>query len=307
MSKRVESTPFTRYETFLVAILAILQFTIVLDFMVLSPMGAILLKELDIKPVQFGLVVSAYAFSAGASGLLAAGFADKFDRKKLLLFFYTGFVAGTIMCAMAPNYKLLLIARIITGLFGGVISSISFAIITDVFRMEVRGRVMGFVQMAFAVSQVLGIPVGLLLANKYDWHAPFWLIAVFAAIVGIIILIYMKPVTGHLRAQLKLNPLEHLWKTLSKGEYLRGFLVTTLLATGGFMLMPFSSAFTVNNQGISIDYLPLIYIVTGVFSIVTGPVIGKLSDIVCKNKVFFSGTHHSIIMVGIFTNIGINT
>src|SRR5689334_11473009 len=119
---------FTRYEVFIIAILSFLQFTVILDFMVLSPLGAMLMPQLKITPAQFGMVVSAYAFSAGASGLLAAGFADKFDRKKMLLFFYAGFILGTAFCAMAPNYKLLLAARIVTGLFGGVIGSIGFAI-----------------------------------------------------------------------------------------------------------------------------------------------------------------------------------
>ncbi len=167
---------FTRYQVFVIAILSFLQFTVVLDFMVLSPLGAILMPELAIKPAQFGMVVSAYAFSAGASGFLAAGFADRFDRKRLLLFFYAGFILGTTLCALADNYHDLLIARIITGIFGGVLSSISFAIITDIFKMEVRGRVMGFVQMSFASSQVLGIPVGLYLANKLGWHSPFFMI-----------------------------------------------------------------------------------------------------------------------------------
>src|SRR6478735_2116290 len=144
---------FSNYQAFIIAILSILQFSIILDFMVLSPLGAILMPELKITTTQFGWVVSAYAFSAGASGLLAAGFADKFDRKKMLLFFYIGFVGGTVLCALAPNYEFLLMARIVTGIFGGVIGSISIAIITDLFKMEVRGRVMGFIQMAFAASQ----------------------------------------------------------------------------------------------------------------------------------------------------------
>src|SRR3954454_19200389 len=127
---------FTRYQKFVVAVLAFLQITIVLDFMIISPLGALLLPALHITTRQFGLVVSAYAFSAGASGLLAAGFADKFDRKKMLLFFYVGFLAGTAFCAWAPTYELLLAARIVTGIFGGVIGSISFAIITDLFKFE---------------------------------------------------------------------------------------------------------------------------------------------------------------------------
>src|ERR1043165_6549741 len=129
MSK-VKEKLFTPYQVFIVAIIAILQFTVIVDFMVISPLGIILMKTLSIDPSRFALVVSGYAFSAGASGLLAAGFADKFDRKKLLMFFYTGFLLGTVLCALAPSFELLLIARIITGLFGGVIGSIGFAIIT---------------------------------------------------------------------------------------------------------------------------------------------------------------------------------
>jgi predicted MFS family arabinose efflux permease len=164
---------FTRYQVFIIAILSILQFTVILDFMVLSPLGAMLLPTLHITTAQFGLVVSAYAFSAGASGILAAGFADNYDRKQLLVFFYAGFLVGTVFCALAPTYEFLLVARIVTGVFGGVIGSVGFAIISDLFRFEVRGRVMGFVQMSFAASQILGLPIGLLLANKFGWHSPF--------------------------------------------------------------------------------------------------------------------------------------
>src|SRR5688500_14987221 len=157
--------------------MALLQFTLVLDFMILSPLGDILMKSLDMTTGQFGSVVSAYAISAGISGFLTAGFADKFDRKKLLLFFYIGFIAGTILCGIANSYPLLVGARIITGLFGGVIGSISMAIIADLFTMQQRGRVMGFVQMGFGASQVLGIPIGLYLANAWGWHAPFLWVA----------------------------------------------------------------------------------------------------------------------------------
>jgi predicted MFS family arabinose efflux permease len=297
--------PFTKYEIFIITILSILQFTVILDFMVLSPLGALLLKELSIKTTQFGLVVSAYAFSAGASGLLAAGFADKYDRKKLLLFFYTGFVAGTIFCALASDYQFLLIARIVTGIFGGVIGSVCFTIITDLFKMQVRGRVMGFVQMSFAASQVLGIPIGLYLANNWGWHSPFWMIAGFAVMIGIIIFLYMKPITEHLTIKTDRNPFEHLFKTLTKPAYLKGFLATTLLATGGFMLMPFGSAFSTNNMKISIDDLPLMYAITGISTIIFGPLIGKLSDKVGKYNVFVGGTIVGIVIVLIYSNMGV--
>ncbi|MCC6837563.1 MAG: MFS transporter [Bacteroidia bacterium] len=296
---------FTGYQAFIVAIIAILQFTIVLDFMVLSPLGAILMPELKIGPSEFGLVVSAYAFSAGASGLLAAGFADKFDRKKLLLFFYTGFIIGTLFCALAPTYQLLMAARIITGLFGGVIGSISLAIITDIFAMHLRGRVMGFVQMAFGVSQVLGIPIGLWLANNYGWHSPFMLIVIFSIVVGVVLLLFMKPINEHLKMKSYKNAFLHLWHTVSNTDYLKGFLGTVLLATGGFMLMPFSSAFCTFNLKISIEELPILYGVTGIFTIIAGPLMGRLSDKIGKYKVFLIGTIISMVMVIIYTQLGV--
>src|SRR5690606_34214998 len=138
---------------------------------------AILMHDLGIPTAHFGWAVSAYAFSAGVSGLLTAGFADRFDRKKLLLFFYAGFVLGTLLCGLAPNYPALLAARVVTGLFGGVIGSISLAIMADLFPLAQRGRVMGFIQTAFAASQVLGLPLGLYLSALWGWHAPFLMIA----------------------------------------------------------------------------------------------------------------------------------
>jgi predicted MFS family arabinose efflux permease len=296
---------FTRYQVLMIVILAILQFTIILDFMVLSPLGVMVMPKLHINPAQFSRVVSFYAFSAGISGLLAAGFADKFDRKKLLLFFYTGFIVGTVCCALATNYPLLLAARIVTGIFGGVISSISFAIVADIFKMETRGRVMGFVQMAFAVSQVLGLPIGLILANQFDWHAPFWMIAGFGILLGIVIVTRMQPITEHLKIKSDRNPFQHLAKTISNSAYLRAFLGTSLLATGGYMLMPFGSNFAIFNLGITTKQLPWLYGITGGFSILFGPLVGRASDKIGKYKMFLIGTAISLAMVILYTNLGV--
>jgi predicted MFS family arabinose efflux permease len=296
---------FTSYEVFIIAILTILQFTIIADFMVLSPLGAILMPALKITSSQFAMVVAAYAFSAGASGLLAAGFADKFDRKKILIFFYSGFIAGTTFCALAQDYYSLLAARIVTGIFGGVIGSVSFAIITDLFKMEVRGRVMGFVQMAFASSQILGLPLGVYLANLWGWHSPFVLIVGVSLATGICIVLYMKPVNGHLKIQTRQSAFHHLIKTISKLDYVQAFAATTLLATGGFMLMPFASAFSVNNLGLTTKQLPLLYMVTGFFTMGIGPLIGKLSDSIGKYKVFVIGSILTIIVVLIYCQLGI--
>ncbi len=297
------SAPFTGYQKFAIFILALTMFTVVLDFMVMSPLGDILMKSLSLKPAHFGFAVSAYAFSAGISGLLTAGFADRYDRKKLLLFFYTGFIAGTLLCGIANTYPLLLGARIITGLFGGVIGSISMAIVADLFDLQHRGRVMGFMQMGFGASQVLGIPIGLYLANIWGWHAPFLWVAAMAIVIAILIFIRMQPLTKHLLVKQDKSALTHLMHTLAKKDYRIGFSATALLSIGGFMMMPFGSAFAINNLHITQHQLPLLFMVAGISTLVVMPLIGKLSDKVDKFKIFTLASAWMIIMVLIYTNL----
>ncbi|WP_413943230.1 MFS transporter [Bdellovibrio sp. HCB-162] len=296
---------FTSYQKAVIAILTFLQFTVILDFMILSPLGAALMPALKISPTQFGLVVSVYAVSAGISGFLAAGFADRYDRKKLLLFFYVGFILGTLFCGLAPNFHMLLAARMVTGLFGGVLGAICGAIATDLFEYELRGRVMGLMQTAFAASQILGIPAGLYLSNLWGWHAPFLMIVVFGSVAGVLIWMYLKPVDGHLHLQAERSPLRHLTETVKTPQYLLAYVTMALLTTGGFMLMPFSSAYTVNNLGISMAQLPIIYLISGICAIVIGPMIGKASDNFGKYRVFIVGSLLMMVMVVIYTNLGI--
>src|SRR3954453_23867325 len=209
------SLGFSRYQAILVALLALVQFTIIIDFMIMSPLGAIMMPALDISAAQFGVAVSAYAFSAGISGILAAGFADRFDRKRLLLFFYAGFTLGTALCAIAPNYHALLLGRIVTGLFGGVIGSGVLAIVTDLFGLQFRGRGLGFVQAAFAPSQVLGIPAGLFLSNHWNWHVAFGALVGLSIAGMAAVLFLMKPVNGHLLLKQDKNPFRHLIATVA--------------------------------------------------------------------------------------------
>jgi len=277
---------------------------VILDFMLMSPLGAVIMPALNVSPAQFGTVVSAYAFAAGISGFLTAGFADRFDRKKLLLFFYAGFVAGTAWCGLAQSFESLLVARIVTGLFGGVIGSVVLAIATDLFPPQMRGRVMGFIQTAFAASQILGIPIGIYLSNRWNWHVPFLALVVVGLIAGLLIAMYMKPVADHLTQRQERSAFGHLFHTLAEQRHLLSFISVLFLATGGFMLMPFSSAFTVNNLGISLDHLPIIYLITGIATIFVGPIVGKLSDAWGKMRVFYMGTTLTIIMVVIYTHLG---
>ncbi|MEP6614673.1 MAG: MFS transporter [Mucilaginibacter sp.] len=303
MKTQQETIPFTGYQKLVVFILAFTQFTVILDFMIMSPLGDMLMKSMSLKPAAFGVAVSAYAFSAGISGLLTAGFADKFDRKKLLLFFYLGFTAGTVLCGLAHTYPMLLAARIITGLFGGVIGSISMAIIADLFALQQRGRVMGFVQMGFGASQVLGVPIGLYLANHFGWEMPFFLTAGLAGIITIFIIVKLKPVTAHLLVQRDKSALVHLWHTVRKRDYRVGFAATALLSIGGFMMMPFGSAFAINNLHITQQQLVVLFMISGASAVIVMPIVGKLSDKISKFKLFAAASVWTMTMCVVYTNL----
>lgn len=292
------------YEIFVVVLLALTQFTVVLDFMVMSPLGDMLMKSMGLSTTQFGLSVSAYAFSAGISGLLTAGFADRFDRKKLLLFFYVGFIGGTLFCGLAESYPQLLAARIVTGLFGGVIGSISMAIVTDLFVIEKRGRVIGYLQMGFGASQVLGIPISLYIANYWGWASPFFMIVALACGIWLFIQLKLKPVNEHLKIKSERNAFAHLWHALSQKKYRIGFLATSFLSLGGFMMMPWGSAFAINNLQVSTQQLPILYMVSGITALMIMPIIGKLSDRYDKFTIFTIASVLLSIVVLIYTNLG---
>ena len=284
-------------------LLALTQFTVVLDFMVMSPLGDMLMKSMSLTTSQFGFAVLSYGVSAGLSGLLTAGFADSFDRKKLLLFFYIGFILGTLFCGLATNFPLLIAARIITGIFGGVIGSVSMAIVADLFTFQQRGRVMGFMQMGFGASQVLGIPISLYIANHWGWQSPFLMIVALAFLIWVLIVFKMQPITRHLEIRSEKSALTHLWHTIAKRDYQIGFLATALLSLGGFMMMPWGSAFAINNLHVTTQQLPLLFMVAGISTLIIMPIIGKLSDRIDKFKLFTIASLWLSVVVLVYTNL----
>ena len=294
---------FNSYQKLVITLLALTQFTVVLDFMVMSPLGDILMKSMDMTTTQFGFAVLSYGLSAGISGLLTAGFADRFDRKKLLLFFYIGFIIGTLFCGLADNYPSLIVARVVTGIFGGVIGSISMAIVADLFTLQQRGRVMGFMQMGFGASQVLGIPISLFIANEWGWQSPFLMIVGLAALIWLVIIFKLKPITKHLEIRTDRNALKHLWHTIANRNYRIGFMSTALLSLGGFMMMPWGSAFAINNLGVTVHQLPILFMVAGISTLIIMPLIGKLSDKMDKFKLFAMASSWLIVVVLIYTNL----
>jgi predicted MFS family arabinose efflux permease len=303
-TKTASVSQFTSYQIFVIVILALTQFTVVLDFMVMSPLGDLLMKSIGLTTKQFGWSVSAYAFSAGISGLLTAGFADSFDRKKLLLFFYIGFIVGTFFCGLANTFTTLLAARILTGLFGGVIGSISMAIVADLFPLDQRGRVMGFLQMGFGASQVLGIPISLYLANSWGWQSPFFMIVGLAIVVWILAMFKLEPVAKHLEIPSEKSAFKHLWNTIKQKNYRIGFLATAFLSLGGFMMMPWGSAFAINNLHITTEQLPLLFMIGGVSTLLIMPLIGKYSDKINKFKLFTYASIWLMLVVYFYTKLG---
>jgi len=295
---------FSSYEIFVILILTLTQLTVVLDFIVISPLGDLMMKTMNLSTAQFGLSVSVYAFSAGFSGLATAGFADRFDRKKLLLFFYVGFIVGTLFCGLSDTFLMLLTARVVTGLFGGVIGSISMAIVSDLFPLEKRGRVFGFLQMGFGASQVLGIPLSLYIATVWGWQSPFLMIVVLATIILLLIMLKLNPVTEHLDNKTEQNAIAHLWQTLNLRKYRIGFLATAFLSLGNFMMLPWGSAYVINNLNITVQELPFIYMASGVCTLTIMPIVGKLSDRFDKFYLFTVASIILIFVIIIYANLG---
>jgi predicted MFS family arabinose efflux permease len=304
---KANKTPLSKYQWLVVAILALTQFTVVLDFMVMSPLGDLLMKDLQVKPYQFGIVVSSYALAAGLSGFLTAGFADRFDRKRLLVFFYSGFIIGTLFCGLAKSYEQLVLARIFTGIFGGVMSSISMAIVADLFSLQQRGRVMGFMQMGFGLSQILGIPISLYIASKSSWQTPFYMIVGLSILMLTAILLALKPVRAHLDKKTDRSAFHHLLATVKNRNYRIGFMATAFMSLGGYFMMPWGSAFAVNNVGISQKELPFLFMVVGISTFMIMPLIGILADKINKFQLFMTASLVMIASVLVYVHLGETT
>ncbi len=263
----------------LLFVLAAIQFTNIVDFMIMMPLGPQLMRLFEISPQQFSFLVSAYTFSAGIVGFLAAFFIDRFDRRKALLVVYTGFVLGTLACALAPGYWALISARIVTGAFGGMLGALVMSVIGDAIPMERRATAMGLVTASFSAASVFGVPFGLFIASVSSWHAPF----LFLAAIGVLILagiwFWMPVMTGHIQsAANKPSPLV-LVKSVAGSANLRlALLLMMMIMLGSFTVTPFISPYMVANVGFSERELTYIYLFGGFFTIFTSPWIGRLSD-----------------------------
>ena len=292
-------------ERILLLILATVQFTSIMDFMIMMPLGPQLMRLFHITPQQFGFVVSAYTISAGIFGFLAAFIIDKFDRKNVLLVIYIGFTIGTFACAMAPTYTFLLLARILTGAFGGVIGALVLSIVGDAIPFERRATAMGTVMAAFSVASVFGVPFGLFIANKFDWHAPFFFLAIIATLVAALIYFFIPKMNTHIQEKKQgTNTFVILTDILKNNNQLRALLLMILLMMAQFSIIPFISPYMVSNVGFTEHQLAYIYLLGGAFTIFTSPLVGKLSDKFGKAKIFTIFVLISVFPLFLITNMG---
>lgn len=275
-------------ERIILFLLAALNFTHIMDFMIMMPLGNFLMPHFDISAQQFSMLVAAYTFSAAFASVSAASFVDKFDRKKVLLFAYGGFLTGTLFCAIAPSYILLLSARIVAGLFGGLIGAQVLSIVADSVPFERRAAAMGIVMAAFSAASVFGVPFGLYLSEYFSWHAPFFFVVGLGAILFPLLVKYLPSMTSHLsnKQTVKLNPISLISGILQDKHQRLAILLTSTMMMGHFLIIPFLNPYMEFNVGFTTTQTPLIYFVGGGLTLFTSPYIGKLADKHGKFKVF---------------------
>lgn len=289
-------------ERILLLLLASINFTHILDFMIMMPLGNYLMPAFAINPQQFSVIVASYSISAFVSGLIAMFFVDRFDRKAVLLFGYIGFIIGTVCCGFAPTHHLLLVARIVAGLFGGLIGAQVLSIVADSFPYEKRAQAMGYLFSAFAVASVVGVPLSLFLAGQFGWHAPFFFIGAMGIIIIPSVMKFMKPMTDHKLAERE-KPLQILKNVLASRLNLTAFALSAMLMLGHFLVIPFLNPYMELNVGFTEWQRNLVYIVGGLLTMVSSPWVGKLADKHGKHKVFTIFAIISLIPIFLITNM----
>lgn len=291
-------------ERLLLLALAAVNFTHIMDFMIMMPLGPQLMELLKIDPQQFSLAVSAYAITAGISGFVSAFFVDRFDRKKVLLFAYAGFLFGTFSCAFAPNYELLVAARVLAGFFGGMIGAQVLAIVADTFEYERRASAMGVLMTAFSAASVAGVPSGLWLAAKFSWHVPFLAIGILGVAVFALVTLTVPPINQHIvEKRPGQKPFQVLTDIFQTPNQMRALSLSLVLMMGHFVIIPFITPFLVSNVGFQQDNIFLIYLVGGILTIFTAPMVGKLADKRGKYPVFVVFALLSLLPVWLLTNL----
>lgn len=291
-------------ERIILILLAALNFTHILDFMIMMPLGNYLMPYFKISPQQFTFLVSVYTISAAVSGFCSAFFVDNFDRKKVLLMAYIGFLVGTVCCGLAPTFMTLLVARTVAGTFGGLIGAQVLSIISDTFAYERRGAAMGAIMSAFAIASTLGIPFALYLANHFSWHAPFLFLGILGIILVPLIFLYLPAMTNHLHSDApKQDKIQIILDVLKNKKQYTALIFSGLIMFGHFLIIPFINPYMELNVGFSKNITPLIYLVGGVAAFFSSNILGRLSDKYGKLNIFSVCVFSALPLIFIITNL----
>lgn len=292
-------------EGIILLLLTLLNFTHIMDFMIMMPLGNYLMPYFDISSQQFSWLVAAYTFSAGISGFLAAFFVDRFDRKKVLLFAYAGFLTGTLCCAVSPAYEILLASRIVAGLFGGLIGAQVLSIVADLVPYERRAAAMGMIMAAFSAASVFGVPFGLYIANLFNWHAPFFFVVILGVVLTPFLIRHIPRMDAHLREKSapKIGPVALIGDVFRNSSQMYALALTAFMMMGHFMIIPFINPFMEFNMGFTKTQTPIIYMVGGALTIFTSPLIGRISDKFGKYPVYVLMILAGVPLIALITNL----
>jgi MFS transporter, DHA1 family, inner membrane transport protein len=305
---------FDRREKMILFCLAAIQFSHIVDFMIVMPLGPQLMREFSITPSQFSMLVSAYSFFAGLSGFLATFYADVFDRKKILLTMFFGFVVATGLCGTSPNYESFIIFRSLAGFFGGVMNSLSLSVVSDLIEYKRRGTAMGILSTSFSIASIAGVPFSLMLAQKISWHSPFFFLAFISGLAFVFAVWTIPNLTGHLKSELQQSVsslgarfkklASPLLSALEHSTQRWALLFMFLVMFSHFMIIPFISPTLVANGGLPEKHLPWVYLIGGLCSIISAPLIGRFSDRFGKSKMYIGGLLFSILPIFLITHLG---
>jgi predicted MFS family arabinose efflux permease len=284
-------------------VLAAVQISHILDFMILMPLGPQFMRMFAIAPTQFGFLVSVYTFSSAAVGFAAAFFIDRFDRKQALLLLYACFAATTLLAASSQSYLTLLAARALAGAFGGMLSAIVFAIVSDLIPENRRGAALGVVMSAFSIAATAGVPISLYLANHFTWRAPFFFLAGLCLSVWCAAAWLLPRMHGHLRAARERHPLAQARAVFRDPNHHKVFLFSAMLFFSGFAIIPFISPFMVSNVGVAETSLPLLYLIGGVLTLIVVRLVGRLTDLHGKQRMFTLVAGLSALAILILTHL----
>jgi predicted MFS family arabinose efflux permease len=293
-------------ERFFLFSLAGIQFTHILDFMIMMPLGPEFIRELNINTHEFGLLLSSYTFAAAIAGVFATYFVDRFERRVLLLSLYACFIIATLVCGLAPDYYSLFIARAFAGAFGGILGSLVQTIVADSIPFERRGKALGTVMSAFSVSTVAGVPLSLLLAHNIPalgWRAPFIFIALVSSLILYLGYRNIPKIAGHLGHTHEGSRLNQIWIIFTAHQHLRAFVFMGLIMLTGFSVIPYIALYLTSNVGIDNSYISLIYLSGGLATLMSSKLIGHMADRYGKVKIFRLLAVASLIPLLVTTNL----